>query len=173
MVGTVSNPKERREHYNKKISPFKFDKKTGKIIPANVNVYIAIRDILSIQEVDHVFSQKFRFFMEWYDYRLIYHNLKLSRSSNSLGVAEVEKLWIPFIVFENTENSEATRRSEDAEVTVIREGNFTKSPNEVMDEINIFQGADNKITFQQVYSKTLNCDFDLHYYPFDTQVIFF
>ena len=66
-----------KDNYNKKIAPFKFDKEQGGIVPVNVNVSIALRDILSIQEVNHVFTPKFRFTMEWYDYRIIYHNLKV------------------------------------------------------------------------------------------------
>ena len=39
-----------------------------------------------------------------------------------------------------------------------------------MEEINIFEGEFNKITFEQVYSKTLKCTYQLQLYPFDTQV---
>ena len=55
-------------------------------------------------------------------------------------------------------------------MTVTREGNFTESGLDVMEEINIFEGAENRITFQQVYSKTLKCVYQLQLYPFDTQV---
>ena len=30
------------------------------------------------------------------------------RSANSLASSEINKIWIPFVVFENTENSEGT-----------------------------------------------------------------
>ena len=30
------------------------------------------------------------------------------RSANSLATSEIERIWIPFIVFENTEDNEAT-----------------------------------------------------------------
>ena len=30
------------------------------------------------------------------------------RSANSLATTEIERIWIPFIVFENTEDNEAT-----------------------------------------------------------------
>ena len=34
------------------------------------------RDILSIEEKDHIFNLKYAMFMEWYDYRISYYNLK-------------------------------------------------------------------------------------------------
>ena len=80
------------------------------------------------------------------------------------------QLWIPFIVFSNTENQESTKGDDESEVTITREGNFTESGVQVMEEINIFEGGKNRITFQQVYSKTLKCVYQLQLYPFDTQV---
>ena len=38
------------------------------------------------------------------------------------------------------------------------------------EEINIFEGIENKITFQQVYSKSFKCVYQLQLYPFDTQL---
>ena len=43
-----------------------------------------------------------------YDYRIKYFNLKSSRSQNSLALQDVQRLWIPFLVFDNTERNEAT-----------------------------------------------------------------
>ena len=37
-------------------------------------------------------------------------------------------------------------------------------------EINIFEGRFNRITFEQVYTKTFKCEYQLQLYPFDTQV---
>ena len=58
-----------RDNYNKKISPFGYDYVEDIIIPVKVKISITIMDILSIQEVDLVYVLKFRFLMEWYDYR--------------------------------------------------------------------------------------------------------
>lgn len=37
-------------------------------------------------------------------------------------------------------------------------------------EVNIFEGQFNRITFEQVYTKTFKCTYQLQLYPFDTQV---
>ena len=50
--------------------------------------------------------------MHWrqrYDYRIKYWNLKRTRSQNALALEDVERLWIPFLVFDNTKDNEATR----------------------------------------------------------------
>ena len=65
-----------RENYNKKISPFGYDYIEDFIIPVNVKISITIIDILSIQEVDMVYVLKFRFLMEWYDYRWGFASIK-------------------------------------------------------------------------------------------------
>ena len=143
-------------------------------------------DILSIQEIDQNYVAKFRLLMEWYDYRydglhpsglssvpcvrLQYYNLKPERSNNLLSKTEIDNLWIPFAVFSNTKNSEFTKGDDDSEITITREGNFTESSDDFVEEINIFAGGENKITFQQVYSKTFLCQYELQLYPFDTQV---
>ena len=50
-----------------------------------------------------------------YDYRIKYLNLKKARSQNALSLEDVHKLWIPFLVFDNTERNEATKVGEDAQ----------------------------------------------------------
>ena len=53
-------------------------------------------------------KQKFAMIMEWYDYRLTYYNLKKTQSANALSLDEIGKIWIPFVVFTDTKNNEAT-----------------------------------------------------------------
>ena len=159
-----------KDNYNQKIPPFQFDKIKQENIPVNVNVSMSVIDIIKIKEVDHVYTLKYRLTLVWYDYRLKYYNLKQSQSLNALALHEVEKLWIPFLVFDNTENNEATRGTSDTEITLAREGEFVRSEDHVVEEINIFDGASNRITFEQVYTKTFKCVYKLHIYPFDRQV---
>ena len=44
------------------------------------------------------------------------------------------------------------------------------STDDNVEEINIFEGQFNRITFEQVYTKTFKCTYQLQLYPFDTQV---
>ena len=54
-------------------------------------------------------------------------------------------------------------------MTISIEGISLSSDETVVDEINIFKGSENKITFDKVYTKTLKCIYELQLYPFDTQ----
>lgn len=60
-----------KDNYNKKIAPFDFDYESRKVLPVNVNISIAVMDVLSISETDLVYVLKFRFLMVWYDYRFV------------------------------------------------------------------------------------------------------
>ena len=60
--------------------------------------------------------------------------------------------------------------TEDTELTLTREGDYIVSTDDNVEEINIFEGQFNRITFEQVYTKTFKCTYQLQLYPFDTQV---
>ena len=77
------------------------------------------------------------------------------------------------IFLKNTDLNEAvTLDGADSTVFVTREGNFTRAGIEFVDETEIFEGRDNKITMVQTYSKSFHCSYLLHSFPFDTQVFF-
>ena len=61
----------------------------------------------------------------------------------------------------------------DSTVYVNREGDFTRADIFSVDEVEIFEGRENRITMVQTYSKKFHCTYLLHNFPFDTQVIFF
>ena len=59
--------------------------------------------ILKIQEVQQLVKLQFQLSLKWYDARLQYYNLKVDENMNSLVYKEKQKLWVPSIVFQNTE----------------------------------------------------------------------
>ena len=61
----------------------------------------------------------------------------------------------------------------DSTVYVNREGDFTRADIFSVDEVELFEGRENRITMVQTYSKKFHCTYLLHNFPFDTQVIFF
>ena len=46
-------------------------------------------------------------------------------------------MWIPHIIFKNTDTNEAITLETKTKVSVTKEGNFTKSGPEVADEVNV------------------------------------
>ena len=55
-----------------------------------------------------------------------------------------------------------------APISVIREGSVTRSGLEVVDETGVFEGGDNTLFMQQVYTRQFQCKYNLKEYPFDT-----
>lgn len=157
------------ENYNKYIAPFTVDPDTDITKPVQVNISSEVIDILGINEVDQSFEVKFRLLLSWYDSRLIFHNLKKNRMSNKPTYEETEKLWIPNLIFDNTKNNDVIELDTIAKMTISREGDLELSDETVVDEIDIFKGSENKITFDRVFTKTLQCIYKLQLYPFDTQ----
>ena len=91
-----------KKNYNKNIAPFTVNPANEKIESVQVNISTKVIDILNLNKVQQSFEVKFGILLSWYDYRLVYHNLKTSRIANRPTVHEKDKLWIPNIVFDNT-----------------------------------------------------------------------
>ena len=101
-------------------------------------------------------------------------NLSKPQSLNALNDEDTERLWLPLVVYANTDQQETTRLGMDWEwstsVSVLREGNFTRSDLTVLDEIEIFKGEENSLVMEQAYTLEFQCVYQLDKYPFDTQV---
>ena len=72
---------------------------------------------------------QFAIMLEWREVRATYHNLK-TNSHNALRDDEMSELWIPYIIFDNTDAKDAVKLSAEVYTTMVvtREGNFTRSP---------------------------------------------
>ena len=57
-------------------------------------------------------------------------------------------------------------------MTVTREGRFTRSDIREVDEAEIFEGAETRLTMNQTYTWEFQCQYELQRYPFDTQVTY-
>ena len=159
------------EGYNKKVAPFIYDKNRKKVDVVKVDVSTSIQNVIDISEVDNIIELKFDILLEWYEYRVDYHNLKTEQALNTLSDEELWSLWIPYIIFQNTDNNEAVvLDGVRSTVFITRESDFRRSGIEIADEIEIFSGGSNKLTVGQTYSKKFHCIYLLHYFPFDPQV---
>ena len=160
-----------KDSYNKKVPPFDIDKKEKALIPVKVKISTVLKNVIEISEVNHLIELKFGITLVWYENRVKYHNLKVKEALNALSDTELQSLWIPYIIFANTDNEDAvTIYDTRSTVSVKREGSFVRSGPEIADEIEIFQGKENRITMSQTHSKKFHCTYLLHYFPFDTQV---
>ena len=93
---------------------------------------------------------------------------------NALTDTDIGQLWLPLVIYENTDQKESTRLGVDWEwvtrVSVVKEGNYTRSVWDHIDEAEIFEGGENTLTMTQTYTWEFQCQYKLQRYPFDTQV---
>ena len=83
---------------------------------------------------------------------------------NNLNNQEVGLLWIPKIVFYNTKERLKTIVDVETSMGVERMGNFTVAKNKL-----VFKGIENPLSVSRFYKTNFICDFDMAWYPFDTQ----
>ena len=88
---------------------------------------------------------------------------------NTLTLQAREDIWIPQVVFYNTEIKMETLNDEKAFATVKRSGPFTRRELSSLHNAYLYQGDENPITLSRVYSSKLICEFNMAVYPFDTQ----
>ena len=146
----------------------------GGSIPAKVNISITLMKVVEVEESDHSIHLQFQISLSWKENRVQYQNLKLETAMNSLTDRDIETIWLPLIVYDNTDQKMVTRLGVGWEwvtrVTVTKEANFIRSGIEELDEAEIFEGAENRLTMNQTYTREFQCNYKLQRYPFDTQV---
>ena len=163
-----------KEGYNKRVPPIGTtgrDVKTLKPVP--VNISLTLYKVVAIEEEDHSIELQFQIHLEWKEIRAIYHNLKLDTYLNALSLDEINTLWLPLVIYTNTDQQQTTRLGMGWEwstkVNVNREGNFTRSGYEVLDETELFKGEENSLVMAQSYTHEFQCVYELERYPFDNQ----
>ena len=140
------------DSYNKEIPPILIDEQ-NELVPVQVKVSTSIKSVLDISESSHTIDLKLGIKLEWFENRAKYHNLKRDSSLNVLSNAEVniEKItwdievftqvghiWVPYIIFSNTDNDDAISvQSARTVIFISRMGNFTRSGPEIADEVNL------------------------------------
>ena len=165
-----------KNSYNKNIPPIG-QANDGSVVPADVSISITLMKVGEIQEVEHSIHLQFEISLQWKEIRVKYKNLKDKTSLNALTDDDILNLWLPRLRYENTDQKVSTRLGEYGNgewittVTVTREGNFTRSGFGEVDEAELFEGANNRLTMNQTYTWEFQCKYKLQHYPFDTQVI--
>ena len=163
-----------KESYRKTVPPVGLVKKhkDRKLIPASVRVSLTFRDISAIKEKDNEIIIKFMAEFEWTESRATYHNLKKDMAQNTLEHHDVNRLWVPNLIYANNPDDDDTISGlKKSKIKIKREGNCSQSGFDVLEEIEIFRGAENPIIMLQSYTKIFTCKYDFKVFPFDTQVV--
>ena len=102
--------------YNKDISPFDlvnqlnlhlainkdFQDELNSIIPVRINISTNLQTVIDISEQSHIIELKFEIYLEWYEYRAKFYNLKNNPALNVLSDDEIRMLWLPYVIFKVT-----------------------------------------------------------------------
>ena len=120
-------------------------------------------------EIDMRFKTKFYLNLEWKDTRLTYYNLKEGFSANLIGMTDRSKVWIPPIIFNNTEENKEVENGKHSSMFIRRLGSSKPSMLSELDESFVYSGEENNLMFQDLYVIVQGCTFQLENYPFDTQ----
>ena len=161
------------DNYNWKVPPITTVSNTNfTIVPVPVFTSITLMKIVSIEEVNHMITLQFGIVLQWREVRATFFNLKHKTSLNALSDSETAALWLPYAIFDNTDDKEAVQLLEWVKTTLVvsREGEYSRSGPTSIDEIEMFKGSENSLSLSQTHSKKFQCQYKLSKYPFDTQV---
>ena len=153
-------------NYRKYYSPTPDDLNKMLEVKVNMNLFA----IEKIMEIDMTFETKFTLTLEWKDHRLTYYNLKEEKEANIISMDDRNKMWIPPLVFNNTNENIKVQNDEDANIVIRRLGTHTIAPILELNENYVYSGGENSIVFNMGYVIKQGCNFELQNYPFDTQV---
>ena len=129
------------------------------------NISIHIDDIIAIEENKGYFKTKITLEMRWLNTQLTYLNLKRKVEQNQVPSTEIERMWIPWIVFSNIEQQDDYHPTDDPPIMRIipnQNFNFKKGDFKYLSE--------NTILYERHFSVKWICAFDMRWYPFDTQI---
>ena len=130
------------ENYDKNVPPVINASTTAK-----VNVSLLLLSVNDISEVDLTIELKFSIILEWYETdRVSYNNLKPIVRLNALSSEEMSQIWTPYAIYANTDQNEAVKvqhKFKDVKTTVAvtKEGNFTRSGINTLDEKEIYKAS--------------------------------
>ena len=135
-----------------------------------MNISINIETLENIEELKRSFSAKFNLVAEWFDGRLTWNDLNDDDFLNIPDEDMIDNLWVPKIIFENTENKFISPLDEKAIILVKKQGNYTLASVHEMEEIAYYKGSENSLQYSRDFYLRFECQFELQKYPFDSQI---
>ena len=91
----------------------------------DVKIRMELYNILEISEVTSVFRTQYKLFMEWKDPRITFWNLKNDTTLNIMTSSEKESIWMPTLMFFNTDKKSRTITDQETLVYIKKGGQFS------------------------------------------------
>ena len=128
--------------------------------------------IQEMKEIEQILQLKFSLRMTWVDARLDFFNIKADETMNVISLEELNQIWLPVIIFHNTESGLRTINDEGSFATIRRAGLGIGSDSSISEDINIYKGSENSISLTRLYNIEFFCDYNMRWYPFDSQTCY-
>ena len=112
---------------------------------------------------------KFNLILEWLDHKVEWKNLKAEDHLNTLSNIELDKLWLPKVLFQNSDNIEPIKHKDSSTVVKVRRQGEGKLREGDKGGVLSYMGGENPLVYQRKYQQRFYCTFDFRWYPFDSQ----
>ena len=120
-------------------------------------------------EVGGYFQVQFILTMKWFESRLKFKNLKNDINLNGFLPNENGEIWVPEMIFSNTEEKPSTIVDEKTTIFVEKVGEHKLSASDENENIQYFAGTENPLQLTRFYNQRFLCNYQLKWYPFDIQ----
>ena len=135
----------------------------------DVKVKFIIDAIQNVKELHMTFGSKLTLMLEWHDERVRFSNLKQDDLTNLVGYDKALNIWIPPLIFNNTQENKMVVLDKTASLFVNKRGEPQMAALSSINEDYFYKGSDNILLYRIDYKLTYSCVFRLERYPFDTQ----
>eukprot|EP00094_Tigriopus_californicus_P006421 TCALIF_06184-PA protein Name:"Similar to GLRB Glycine receptor subunit beta (Homo sapiens)" AED:0.20 eAED:0.20 QI:0/1/0.66/1/1/1/6/0/430 len=136
----------------------------------NIYLNISVLALPYIETSTLKFTADFYLNLRWYDLRIDFRDLNNITLLNSLNEVDQNSIWTPRLAFVNALGPYQTVVDEKTAGVLVREDDPLDEDVTLPIEAMLFSGRTNSILMTREYYLNYGCDFDLRYYPFDTQM---
>ena len=140
--------------------------------PVKVYFSLTITAYPRIDTANSKFTTDYDLNLKWYDPRLIFRDLKADETFNDLSQENRKIIWSPKVDLPNAVGPTKNQLNDDSTSVVLLKESEETLPEDFSfpNEARLFSGEKNAVLLTRKFSQEHACNFNLFYYPFDTQV---
>ena len=134
---------------------------------------VIIDDIITIDETNGYFKVKITLIRNWFNPLLQYKNLKRTAIDNVMVKEDIDSMWMPWTVLDNIEAGEDYKLTDLKRLINIiphPEFKFVHDDQSNIRLTMLFKGSENAINYELQITVNFICNYDMRWYPFDTQI---
>jgi hypothetical protein len=150
------------KNYRKTFPPFLRSHKT------EVRLGLFIQQISQIDELAKTFKGELYIRLKWRDHRITFNNLD-KNGSKFLNRFWKDQIWLPPFYYSNTVDDVPILMGNRVRVEIKRRGEPKRNDVSRINEDYQFSGEENELNLVAKDEVTYKCNFDLSWFPFDTQ----